>query len=91
MEGFASSERTSYGGDAYTGIQNAASDTEHAVVVGVNELATFQLALQQAIAAQDSQRSADLEAHVQDGLGFLIIGIGVLNLTVAMTRLTQRG
>src|SRR3954453_22365595 len=35
----AQSTQASYGGDAYTGIQNAASDTEHAVVEGSNQLA----------------------------------------------------
>jgi uncharacterized membrane protein YidH (DUF202 family) len=78
-------------GDAYTGIQNAASDTEHAVVDGVNELGAFQLALQQAVAAQEARRSSHFQSQVQDGLGILIIGIGVLNFTVALTRFTRAG
>jgi hypothetical protein len=81
-----SSEHTLYGGDAYTGIQNAASDTEHSLVEGVNQLATFQLALQQAVAEQDNQRSSSMRAEMQKGLGFLIIGLAVLNFTVALTR-----
>jgi hypothetical protein len=86
-----SSGHASYGGDAYTGIQNAASDTEHAVVNGVNKLGAFQLALQQAVAAQEARRSSHLQSQVQDGLGLLIIGIGVLNFTVALTRFTRAG
>jgi hypothetical protein len=85
----ASSELSAYGGDAYTGIQNAAAYTEQAVVNGVNELATFQLALQKAVAAEDAHHSASAQAHVEDGLGFLSIGVAVVNLTVALTRLTN--
>jgi hypothetical protein len=85
----ASSEHIFYGGDAYTGIQNAASDTEHAVVEGVNQLAAFQLALQQAMAEQDSRRSSSMQSEMQKGLGFLIIGLGVLNFTVALTRTSK--
>jgi len=85
----ASSEHLFYGGDAYTGIQNAASDTEHAVVHGVNQLAAFQLALQRAVAEQDSQRAATTHSETQKGLGFLIIGVGVLTFTVALTRTTE--
>jgi hypothetical protein len=80
------SEHSVYGGDAYTGIQNAASDTEHSLVDGVNQLAAFQLALAQAVAKQDSQRSSSMQSEIQKGLGFLIIGLGVLNFTVALTR-----
>jgi hypothetical protein len=81
----ASSEHLFYGGDAYTGIQNAASDTEHAVVQGVNQLAAFQLALQRA----DSRRARTTHSETQKGLGFLIIGVGVLTFTVALTRTTE--
>lgn len=78
-----------YGGDAYSGIQNAASDTEHAVVKGTNALAAFELSLQQAAAAQDAARSANSQARIEDGLGFLLIAIAVLNCTVALGRLTN--
>lgn len=82
----ASSGQVSYGGDAYTGIQNAAANTESAVVDGVNELGTFELALQQAMDDQESRRSQSMQFELRNGLGFLIIGIGVLNFTVALTR-----
>jgi hypothetical protein len=85
----ASSELNSYGGDAYTGIQNAAAYTEKAVVDGVNGLATFQLDLQKELAAQDASRAADSQAHIEDGLGFLIIGVAVVYFTLAITRLSR--
>jgi hypothetical protein len=85
----ASSEHVFYGGDAYTGIQNAAADTEHAVVDGVNQLGAFQLALQKAVADQENRQSASVQTEMQKGLGFLIIGVGVLNVTVALTRLRK--
>lgn len=82
----ASSDHVFYGGDAYTGIQNAASDTEHAVVEGVNELAKFQLALQRSVAEQDSKRSSNIQSEIQQGLGYIVIGLGVLTFIVALTR-----
>jgi hypothetical protein len=86
-----SSDHVVYGGDAYSGIQNAASDTEHAVVDGVNEMAKFQLQLQQAVATEDRQRWSLMQSKIEDGFGYLVIGVGVLNLTVALTRLTKSG
>lgn len=85
----ASSSYSFYGGDAYTGIQNAASDTEHAVVDGVNGLAEFQLALEQKLAAQEARRWAESESRLHDALGFSIIGLGVLTFVVALGRATS--
>jgi hypothetical protein len=82
----ASSDLVTYGGDAYTGIQNAAAYTEKAVVDGTNELAAFQLDLAKAEAAADARRSASNQARLEDGLGFLIIGVAVVNLTIALSR-----
>jgi hypothetical protein len=69
-----------YGGDAYTGIQNAAADTQNAVVSGVNQLGEFQpeLARSQAASAEAGARSIRL------GLGFLVIGVGVAVFTSAL-------
>jgi hypothetical protein len=78
----ASSEETEYGGDAYTGIQNAASDTEHAVVDGVNGLARMEFNLAQA----SMEQRHDDAAHLADGVGFLIIGIGVATFILTLQR-----
>ena len=75
-----------YGGDAYTGIQNAAADTENAVVKGTNGLAQLQLSIAQSQAAADKGAAKNLEF----GLGFLIIGVGVLTFTSALQRFGRR-
>jgi hypothetical protein len=75
----ATSALSAYGGDAYTGIQNAAADTEHSVVNGFNSLAAYQQALAQAKADSDLATSERL----QQALGLLIIGLGVLTFVVA--------
>lgn len=75
-----------YGGDAYTGIQNAAADTAHAVVDGVNDLGALQLR-----AAQQTAASAYAsERRLMQGLGALLIALGVVNFTVALGRLGRR-
>jgi hypothetical protein len=75
----AKSSHTLYGGDAYTGIQNAASDTEQSVVDGVNALGETAKAL----AVESAQRQQDLLSQIQIGLGMLIISAGLINVTVA--------
>lgn len=84
-----SSEELAYGGDAYTGIQNAAAETERAVVDGFNQLGSFELELQRSVAQQQAKRAAASQAHVEDGLGWLLISLAVLNITVAVGRLTS--
>ncbi len=78
----AESSHTVYGGDAYTGIQNAASDTEHAVVDGTNGLAN----LSQELADSSASFNRGLANRMQQGLGILVVGVGLLNFTVAMSR-----
>ena len=78
----AASQQQSYGGDAYTGIQNAASDTEHAVVDGVNVMTDTQVAL----ARSSAEQRHDIAAHIAVGLGALVIGVGVANFTQALRR-----
>lgn len=82
-------EEIAYGGDAYTGIQNAAAETEKAVVDGFNQLGTFQLALQRSVAEQQARNAAASQAHVEDGLGWLLISLAVVNLTVALGRMNS--
>ncbi|MFL6239073.1 MAG: hypothetical protein ACJ735_06235 [Actinomycetes bacterium] len=76
----AQSTHDSYGGDAYTGIQNTASDTEHAVVEGSNELA----GVSQELADSSAEFNRTLAKRVQQGLGVLVIGVGLLNFTLAL-------
>lgn len=63
-----------YGGDAYTGIQNASADTANAV----KALAEFDDANAR-IGRRVSER-ADI------GIGFLVISIGVVNFNMALRR-----
>lgn len=82
----ARSMRSAYGGDAYTGIQNAASDTEHAVVAGTNEMAAVTVSLAEknrALSVQVAQRQWDSWTF---SLGFLIISAGVGPLLVLLAR-----
>lgn len=65
---------TSYGGDAYTGIQNAAANTAN----GVRALARFD-SVQARIERRESSRT-------NIGIGFIVIGIGVANFNVALMR-----
>ncbi|GCD88573.1 hypothetical protein [Nocardioides sp. LS1] len=65
---------TSYGGDAYTGIQNAAANT----VNGVRALARFD-SVQARVERRESSRT-------NVGIGFIVIGIGVANFNVALMR-----
>lgn len=78
----AQSANSAYGGDAYTGIQNAASDTEHAVVDSANGLSQFSQELAESSATLDRA----LSNRLQQGLGILIIGVGVLTFIVALSR-----
>ena len=80
----ASSGLSVYGGDAYTGIQNAAAKTERAVVDGFNAELTLQRSL--AVAKWESDRQSS--QRIQQGIGVLIICMGVLTLVVAGTRRT---
>ena len=82
------SEELAYGGDAFTGIQNAAAETEKAVVDGFNQLGTFQLELQKSTAEQQARQAASSQARLEDGLGWILIALAVVNLTVAVGRLT---
>lgn len=69
--------RKAYGGDAYTGIQNAASDTENAVVRAANMLAASEREfIEQGVNAQSDALVA-MVSPIQTSLGFLIIASGV--------------
>jgi hypothetical protein len=71
-----------YGGDAYTGIQNAAADTENAVVDGANS------ETQLASALQENQLAADAAwwGHLWKGLAALIVVIASCNFVVVLQR-----
>lgn len=71
-----------YGGDAYTGIQNAAADTENAVVVGANELAELASEL------QETQLEADAAwwTHLWTALAALIVVIAAANFINVLQR-----
>jgi hypothetical protein len=79
-------EHNIYGGDAYTGIQNAAADTEQAVVSGTNSLAVQA----QGLADSSAGFNQALLNHIQQGLAVLIVGVGILNFTVALSRFADR-
>lgn len=74
--------RTSYGGDAYTGIQNAAADTENSVVAGTNSVTKYAGAL------QENQLAADAAwwGHLCKGLAALIVAIGAGNFITVLQR-----
>lgn len=78
-----------YGGDAYTGIQNAASATEHAVVEVGNHVVAANTAL--AGELSKAQRDVVLEstAAIQRGLGFLVIASGVVPLILVLPPLVN--
>ena len=83
----ASGDYSAYGGDAYTGIQNAAVDTEVAVVDGANALADVAIAL-------DTRREAAAAAqwrHLWFALSALLIALAAVNFNVSLQRyLTPR-
>lgn len=86
-----SSYRSAYGGDAYTGIQNAAADTENAVI----EAANAQRAADAALANWSAQYEGKLaEAQLQPlarGVGFLLIGTGIAPFVVTLAAYPRRG
>ena len=67
-----------YGGDAYTGIQNAAAETEQAVVEQTNTLAGL-------AAAQVNEQTAEWN-RLWTALGLLIMLLGGINFVVALQR-----
>jgi len=80
-----SASRSAYGGDAYTGIQNAAADTENAVIASANSLAQLELTLAQAT----SQSAAASGKNTQFGIGFLIIALAVGIFVLTLRRPTS--
>ena len=85
-----SSFHSSYGGDAYTGIQNAASDTEHAVIAATNA----QLASDRQLAEWNADFQAELAkaqaAPVARGLGLVLIGTGVGPFAVTLALFSRK-
>ncbi|TWG92637.1 hypothetical protein L615_000700000440 [Nocardioides sp. J9] len=67
-----------YGGDAYTGIQNAAADTGNAVVAGGN--ATLELL------TELDEASAERWAHLYRGLAAMLVLAAVANLGRTLQR-----
>lgn len=88
----ARSYRSAYGGDAYTGIQNAASDTEGAVVDGANRTAERLANVEGSIVASANSLGARLDSSTQQtnmirlGLGAVVISVGALPLAVITRR-----
>ena len=76
------SEMVIYGGDAYTGIQNAAAETERSVVESANTLA----ALASAQHADQAVADAERWGHLWKALAALVIALGAANFTVALQR-----
>jgi hypothetical protein len=64
----------SYGGDAYTGIQNAGADTANAV----KALAKFDDA--------NARIGRRVSSRANIGIGFIVISLGVGNLNMALRR-----
>lgn len=86
-----SAKRMSYGGDAYTGIQNAAAETENSVIKSANGLAELAVDLENASADYNRGLVQDAVSPLAKGLGFLIIGVGVVNFTIALSRVSLPG
>jgi hypothetical protein len=76
------SEMSIYGGDAYTGIQNAAAETERSVVESANTLAALESAQHSKQAAADAERWG----HLWKALAALVIAVGAANFTIALQR-----
>ena len=77
-----SAARSYYGGDAYTGIQNAAADTENSVVAAANAAATHASTLQ----TSEFHAQAAWWGHLWKGLSALIIVIAAGNFVTALQR-----
>ena len=77
-----SAVRSYYGGDAYTGMQNAAADTENAVVDAANASATHASALN----ASQLEAEAAWWGHLWKGLSVLIIVIAAGNFITSLQR-----
>ncbi|MFT0763078.1 hypothetical protein VRY54_08480 [Actinomyces sp. F1_1611] len=73
-----------YGGDAYTGIQNAAADTANAVTNGVNSLNQTQVAAARAAADYQGELLAAQFAPLRYGVAVIIVAAGLINLTVTL-------
>jgi hypothetical protein len=75
-------ERSSYGGDAYTGMQNAAADTENSLVAGTNKMIGLASAL------QENQLEADAAwwGHLSKGLAALVVAIAAGNFITVLQR-----
>jgi len=67
-----------YGGDAYTGIQNAAAYTEVAVAESGNALAELN--------ADIADDNAEQWKHLYNGLAALLVLVASANLTLALRR-----
>lgn len=78
----AAADYAAYGGDAYTGIQNAAADTANAVVAGANAANELASALHEESAAADAAHWA----HLYRGLAVLLVLLGLANLGRALQR-----
>ncbi len=74
--------RQSYGGDAYTGIQNAAADTEQSVVAGANSINGFARDLRVA----EINAESSWWGHLWKGLAALIIVLASANFITVLQR-----
>ncbi len=75
------SQHQAYGGDAYTGIQNAASDTEHAVV----EASNANIKALEAIGRTIAVRQAAASDAITLAIGWLLISTGVSTFLVVFS------
>lgn len=78
----AEASRESYGGDAYTGIQNAVADTENAVVAGANSINKY--ARDMRVAELNTERA--WWEHLSTGLAALIIVLASANFITVLQR-----
>lgn len=84
------SSRTSYGGDAYTGIQNAASDTEKAVIAAANSAQMSSRAIEKWRADFEANALNYATSPLRLGIGTLVIGSGLLPLVVSLALMGRR-
>lgn len=83
------SYRQAYGGDAYTGIQNAASDTENAVVRAGNALLENDRSLANGIVVAQRQTVLRSATPIQRAAALLVIGSGITPFVLVLAILSR--
>ncbi|OKL47895.1 hypothetical protein BSR29_05250 [Boudabousia liubingyangii] len=83
------SQHAFYGGDAYTGIQQAASDTEHTVATSANAIQKVNLDIVAWQTRTQSKALAIANRPTQLGLGFVVLGLGIVPFLFSLNSLAS--